>query len=180
MSKDYSPEGLLAFLREAAMAGRLNPATARSRLHAAQRLFGQLTAIERADLRQLDVTALVARCQKADGDTMRPEVLRVYEKRMSDALADYLRFVEDPDQFVATASERRSASAHRARTQEEQALERAKLSITNARPDIVPVPIGDDKVVYIQNLPADLTVDQARKITRVIDAFVDDSQERDE
>ncbi|MEM9385203.1 MAG: hypothetical protein AAGA68_09100 [Pseudomonadota bacterium] len=179
MSADYSPEGLLAFLREAAMAGRLNPATARSRVQAAQRLFTQLTAVERADLRQLDVSTLVHRCQKVDG-TMRPEVLRVYEKRMRDALTDYFRFVEDPDQFVASASERRSATAHRTRSQEEQALERAKLSITNARPDVVPVPIGGDEVVYIQNLPADLSAAQARKIVRVIEAFVDDTEEAEQ
>lgn len=176
MSTDYSPEGLLAFLKEAAMAGRMNPATARSRLQAAQRLFTQLTAVERADLRQLDVSTLVTRCQKVDS-TMRPEVLRVYEKRMRDALTDYFRFVENPDQFVASASERRSATARRTRTQEEQALERAKLSITNARPDVIPVPLGGDEVVYIQNLPADLSSAKARKIIRVIEAFIDDPEE---
>ena len=40
--------------------------------------------------------------------------------------------------------------------------------------NVVPVPIRDDHVVYLANLPLDLSEEEARKIARVIAAFAED------
>jgi hypothetical protein len=176
MATEYSREGLLAFLREASLAGRLNPATARSRLNAAHQLLAQLADEEAADLRRLDTDQLVARCHKLEGTTVRPEVLRVYQDRLNDALTDYFSFLKDPEAFVAIGRERREPGARprgAARSDEEQALERVKLGVTDYRDDVIPIPIRNDHVVYVQNLPPDLTDGEARKITRVVNALVD-------
>jgi hypothetical protein len=180
MAADYTRDGLLEFLREAALAGRLNPATARSRMNAAHQLFPQLSDAESADLRRVDLDQLVARCHKLEDSAVRPEVLRVYRERLADALNDYFRFLDDPDSFVASARERRALrprNERTARSAEEETCERVMLSVTSHRPDVIPIPIRTDHFVFVQNLPADLTAAEARKIARVIEAFADEVDE---
>ena len=174
MTGDYSREGLLTFLRDAAVAGHLNPATARSRRNAAEQLFAQLSDAEAADLRQVDVERLKARVHDLQGDQIRPEVLDLYAERLRSALADYFRFVEAPDGFVASASAERGAARRRSpqsRTQEQQALEQVRLGATNHRPDVLPIQLGRERVVYLHGVPVDLSAEEARRIARVIEAL---------
>jgi hypothetical protein len=181
MSMDYSRDGLLTFLKDAAMAGRMNPATARSRRNAASELFTQLTDAEAQDLRKIDVDDLAARCHKLQGATVRPEVLKVYVSRLRKALTDYFNFLEDPEHFVSVGSEQRPTRrrvADGARSHEEQALEQIRLGVTRYRPDVIPIPIRADKVVYLHGLPADLTAGEAGKLVRVIEALVEDTGEQ--
>lgn len=177
MVSDYSRDGLLAFLREAAMAGHMNPATARSRLNAAQQLFTHLSASEAKDLRRIDVDELAARCHKLQGGTVRPEVVSVYARRLQHALTDYFGFLEDPDRFVSVGAERRTLRRRgegAQRSDEERALEEIRLGSPNHRPDVMPIPLREGRVVYVHDLPADLTPAEARKIARVIEALAEE------
>lgn len=180
MRRDYTRDGLLTFLREAAIAGHMNPATARSRRNAAEALFTELTADEAADLRKVDVDELAARCHKLQGGTVRPEVLNVYATRLRSALTDYFNFLEDPEHFAPVGPERRPLRrrvANAVRSDEERALEKIRLSSTEYRPDIIPIPLGEDRVVYVHDLPVDLTAAEARKIARVIEALAEEAGE---
>jgi len=179
-SGDYSRDALLAFLREAAVAGRINPATARSRHNAADKLFAQLTDSEAADLRKVDVDALKARVHDQQGDELRPEVLELYAQRLRSALGDYFRFLDNPDGFVPSAAAGRATSRRAGaapRSREEQALEQLRLGATQYRPDIIPVPLGPDRVVYLHGVPPDLSAAEARKVARVIEALAEEPRE---
>lgn len=184
MDHDYSSDGLLTFLREVTLAGRMAPALARSRRAAAQALFAKLNEDEAADLRGLDVDTLKSRFldMEADGDGLRIEVLELYVERLNGALDDYFRFREAPDSFTANAARSHSTSLRGKglpRSSEERALEAVRLSAPRQRPDVIPVPLQQGRVVYLHGIPADLTAAEASKICRVVTALASESGDDD-
>ncbi|NKI34891.1 hypothetical protein HFP89_06915 [Wenzhouxiangella sp. XN79A] len=177
---DYTAEALGRFLKQAGMEGLINPATARARRNALDHLAGELTEAERGDIRTLDVDALVARFHKLEGASIRPETLAVYGDRLKKGLDDYLRWLDAPSMFKPSARERvrnfaRGSRAEPALSDEQRAAERIRLEATENPSRIVPVPVRDDHVVYIDNLPLDLTAEEADRIARVVRAFADRS-----
>jgi len=177
---DYSKSALLAFLREAAVSGHMSPAAARSRRNAAERLFEQLTEPEAADLRQVDVAVLASRAREQDSDRLRPEVVELYAGRLRAALDDFFRFREAPDRFLAAKrSAQGGAQVERGapRSEEERALEQLRLASTHYRPDILPIALAPDRVVYLHQLPTDLSTAEAQRIARVVMALAIDAQD---
>ncbi|MEM6937764.1 MAG: hypothetical protein AAF552_14995 [Pseudomonadota bacterium] len=178
MSNTYSSEKLLEFLKQSAMAGQLNPATARSRRNAAEQLLSQLGDEEAADLRELDVDQLCARFHKLQGSSIRTETLSIYGERLKAALQDFIAWSDNPEGFVPSTAEtrqlrRRSESSGKAGSEEQQALEQIKLTTVQQPPDLLPIPIRPELVVYVQNLPLDLTTDEAAKIARIVQAHAE-------
>jgi hypothetical protein len=181
MSTNYSSDRYFTFLREATLAGRMAPAAAKSRRAAAETLFRKLTESEAEDLRSLDIDALKSRFLDARGDGLRSEIVELYAGRLREALDDYFRFVESPTDFSSVAT--RAQGARRRdelapRTPEERALESVRLSAPRQRPDVIPVPLDQDRVVYLHGVPADLSPAEARKIARVVEALADESGDR--
>ncbi len=177
---DYSAEALGQFLKQAGMEGLINPATARARRNALEHLAGELTPTERADVRELDVDVLVSRFHKLEGSSIRPETLEVYGDRLKKGLADYLNWLDSSTRFEPSARERirnfaRGTRAEPALDEKQKAAERIRLEATENPSRIVPVPVREDHVVYIDNLPLDLTRSEAEKIARIIQAFADDA-----
>lgn len=176
---DYSKSGLLSFLKQSALAGRINPATARSQRHAAEQLLAQLTPEEAQDLRKLDVDKLCQRFHKLQGSTIRIETMALYRDRLSSSLIDFFNWSENPDGFVSVGGEnkhlrKRNQNNQQARSAEEQALEEIKLGAAELPKEILPIPLRKNLVVYIQNLPLDLSTSEAEKISRVVLALASD------
>ena len=188
----YAGEDLLAWLREAALARHIHPATARSRRKAAEALFPYCRAEEIADLRRLNLQDLRARVADLPQGALRPEVADLYLERLRSALRDYLaaasarqdeRGRDAADTATAgrgavtariSASERaEGGDSHRTASPsaDVSALEAARLRLDQHRADIIPVPLADDRVVFLQGIPADLTAVEARKIARVVEAL---------
>ena len=180
MSTDYSSDGLFTFLREATLAGRMTPAAARSRRAAAAALFARLTESESGDLRQLDIEELKSRFRDTQIDGLRREVVDLYATRLEGALDDYFRFVESPSDFFSSATPHQSVQRRdkqAASPFEERALETVRLSAVRQRPDVIPIPLDTGRIAYLHGIPADLTPGEARKIVRVVEAFINDPDE---
>jgi len=175
MADKYSKDALLEFLKEAGMSGLMNPALAKSRRLAAEGLLLDLPARESNDLRELCLEKHCGRLNKQESATLRPEVVELYRDRVQGALNDFLTWRWNPDQFKPTNDEaialRQRRDAQSNRSAEELARERIALSKTNLVPDLLPVPLREDRVVYIQNLPLDLTSEEASKLANVIRAL---------
>ncbi len=172
-SEDYSKEGLLRYLRESARSGLLNPAVARSRKIAAVHLLDYIDAEERLNLRLLDVDHLCSKIHKLEDSSIRVEALDLYNSRLKSALEDYFNYLEDPDNFVSTAVKQPTSKAQKKKDcQEQKALEDITLSQTEKSEDIVPVKIRENLTVFIKDLPMDLSKSEAKKITRVVMAYV--------
>lgn len=174
-SESYTAEALLNFLKQAGMAGLINPATARARRKALEQLGDELTDDERRDIRRIDIDDLVSRFHKLEGSSIRSETLQIYAQRVSAALADYLGWLETPDSFTRARRERpRAFSRGESLTPEQRAAEQVTLETIENPSSVVPIPIREDHVVYLANLPLNLNADEADKIARVIRAFADD------
>jgi len=172
----YSAGELLDFLKQAGMQGLINPASARSRRNAFERLGRELTDEERRDVRRIDVSDLASRFHKLEGSSIRPETLEVYVQRTRQALNDFLGWKKDPDSFVSAGRERshafnRLAGGRAALSPEQRAAERITLQAIENPTDVVPVPIRPDQVVYLANLPLDLTEAEAERIAGIVRAF---------
>ena len=75
-------------------------------------------------------------------------------------------FAPRESEFKAALKSLRSETPGEARAREELALNPPR-----SPQDIFPVPIRDDLVVYIQNVPLDMTVKEADKIAAVVRAL---------
>lgn len=175
-AEDYTPERLLNFLRESAVKGLVNPAVAKSRVNAAEQLFVELTDQERADIRLIDVDRLCQRLHKIHGSSIRPEVVLLYNKRLQAALVDYFSWLDDPRSFSSIGGdgmrkEKRYSPSDKEISREQKALEEITLSVSEWASDIISIPLREDRTVYVQNLPLDLSLREAQKISRVIEAL---------
>jgi len=171
--KDYSQQAFLEFLRQGAITGITKPATARARKLAAEHLLIQLKPDERLDLRLLDVEELCSRFHKLQGSTIRPETIQLYNERLSSGLTDFISWTSDPVNFQSIEGEKKEAVLVAARDTPDQARAREELALNPPRSpyDIFPVPLREDLIVYLQNIPLDLTPAEARKIAAVVKAL---------
>lgn len=175
----YTLDRLHEFLRQAPVAGLLNPAVAKSRGQALEQVQDELTVVERNDLRLIDVDELCGRLHKIGDSSVRPEVLDLYNKRLKATLVDYLAWVQDPKTYSSVGGDRVKRSARGDGTtqehlQEVRALENTTLATSEWAPGIVSIPLREGSSVFVQNLPLDLTQQEARKIARVIEALAAD------
>lgn len=173
--KDYSEAGFHAFLRQSAISGLYNPSMARARKLAAEELLVELKSHERLDLRLVDVDELCLRFHKLQGSTIRPESMAVYRSRLTDALADFIDWTSDPAAFSPRETELKATRKSLKKDSPGEARAREQLALDPPRRphDIFPVPLRDDLVVYIQNVPLDMTPKEAEKIAAVVRALAD-------
>ena len=171
--KDYSQTAFLEFLRHGAVTGLIGPATARSRKLASEQLLIQLKPHERADLRLLNVDELCSRFHQLQGSTIRPENLQLYNDRLSSGLKDFICWTDDPVNFKSVEGDKPESVIVAARDTPEQAQAREELVLNPPRSphEIFPVPIREDLVIYLQNIPLDMTRAEARKIAAVVEAL---------
>jgi len=171
--KDYSQAAFLEFLRMGAVTGITNPAIARSRKLAAEQLLGQVKSHESLDLRLLDVDELCTRFHKLQGSAIRPETIQLYNERLSSGLKDFVDWVSNPVGFQAVEGEQKEEVVVASRDDEGQAKAREELVLNPPRSpfEIFPIPIRDDLVVYLQNIPLNLTSTEAAKISAVVSAL---------
>ncbi len=175
-AEDYTPPRLLDFLREAPKQGLLNPAVARSRANAIEQLFVELTRGEKDDIRLIDVDKLAARLHSIQGSTIRAEVVTLYKTRVSEALIDYLAWLQNPTTFATISGHtlRRSMrpfTVEADNTEELRALEDIALATSERRKDYLSVPLREGHTVFITNLPLDLSAEEAGRISRVVMAL---------
>ena len=171
---DYSESAFLDFIKHSVVTGILRPQVARARKQAAEQLLTQLKAHERADLRLLDVDDLAARFHKLQGSSVRPESLDLYRTRLKEGLVDFINWRSDPHTFTPSDSEQKAARAVVQRDTPDEAKAREELALNPPRTpfDIFSIPIREDHVVYLQNIPLDLTPNEAGKIAAVVKALV--------
>ena len=167
MSDDpYTLERLQEFLRQAPVAGLLNPAVAKSRSHALEQLQIEPTPSERADIRLIDVDDVCGRLYKIGDSSVRPEVVDLYNKRFEATLIG----VQGTDRLVFTNGLDRARAAPAVL----RALENTALATSDWAAGLVSIPLRAGKSVFVQNLPLDLTEQEARKIAGVIEALAVD------
>jgi hypothetical protein len=88
-------------------------------------------------------------------------------------LRDFFSWIEDPNSFSSDEGETSEIQLVAERDSPDQSRAREELLLNPPRSphEIFPVPIRENLVVYIQNLPLDLTPAEAERIARVVRAL---------
>ena len=97
----------------------------------------------------------------------------MYKSRLKDALTDFISWTDDQESFTPRESE---FKANREMLKSEpddhkQAREELALDPPRSPLQIFPVPIRENLVVYVQNVPLDMTEREAAKIAAVVQAL---------
>jgi hypothetical protein len=100
----------------------------------------------------------------------------LYNKRVQAALVDYFAWLDDPRSFSSIGGdsmrkEKRYAPTDKEIAREQKALEEITLSVSELPADIIAIPLRENRTIYVQNLPLDLSEAEAQKISRVIQAL---------
>ncbi|MEE4638676.1 MAG: hypothetical protein V2J42_08060 [Wenzhouxiangella sp.] len=170
----YSVDRLLEFHKNAGMEGLINPAVARARRQAVERLAGEMTEAERADVRSLDIDELASRFHKLEESSIRSEALALYAERFRMAQSEFIAWSEHPGAFQSAGGERHRAIGRGSLTPEREMAERITLEATENPANIIPISLRSETTVYVANLPLDLTLEEAERIARVVRAFACD------
>lgn len=182
MSFDTTVTGLLEFLDWMADKGLAPSNTAASRKAAANKVITSLGEEEAGDVLAIDVDDAIQRFATKHGGRYSTESLQSYKSRVKTALEDFAAYKSDPVGFRPAG---RSLSKPKTEKSKPTGikLKRSPRPVSPMAPtaspptsitaggNVVPVPIREDVVVKVGNLPFDLTADEARKIANVILAY---------
>ncbi|MCR2833208.1 hypothetical protein [Parerythrobacter lacustris] len=181
MSFDSNLAGLLQFIDWMADKGYAPANTASSRKAAANKVISSLGEDEGSDVLALDVEDAIARFATKHGGEYSTESLQSYKSRLRTALDDFRDYKSDPVGFRPAGRTSIRSKTDKAEPKKKLVVKRriptaaVPSTISQATPliaqNVVPVPIREDVVVKIGNLPFDLTADEAKKIANVILAY---------
>lgn len=172
MANEYSVDDLLDFLSHAGDRGLMPAATARALAVAVRNVFGVLSDEERADIRKLDLNAVIKRFTNKRAKEFNPSSLKEYGKRAHRALNHFLLWRENPADFSVktrvTAAGRKRDRAVRAEasSDDDEIAERTPARGMGGYDSAFPVRPG--RVVTISNVPEDLTPAEAERLSQFI------------
>ncbi|HXE08173.1 MAG TPA: site-specific integrase [Acidobacteriaceae bacterium] len=184
MDGKRSREAAVEFLEYVAQKGLMSPATARARKAAVNTVLDILDDREAQDVTTIDLDDVMNRFGHLHGKDYSPVSLRTYRSRVKSALDDFANYLKNPLEFKPNVQSReRTTNPSRAATGAAKSTSKSEnpasdpsrpraTSIAATIPSgIIPIPIRADLVVFIQGLPFDLTIAEARKIAGVVQAM---------
>lgn len=172
MSNDFSKISFLTFLDYLGNKGLVKKATIAARKAAVTALLGQLDETEVQDVRTLDLDDIAVRLANLSGDKFTPASLQTYKSRYRSALEDFLNYRKDPTTFSPKISQRQRKSKPENTKNELQPPKDEKTTPPPAVKEITfPIPIRSDLTIKIVGLPADLSQQEAQRISNVIQAL---------
>jgi hypothetical protein len=189
---DYSAKAVGEFMDWAIDKGLMKGETGKSRKIAALKVLGALDESEVTDLRKVDCDAAFERFVNKNGRDFTPQSLAAYRGRFKSAVEDFLRYKENPAGFRFETAQRKNrvgdvgsngADKKSSRRPVPRAAERPASAVLQPPPlpapaigqFTFPVPIRQNLVVEIHNIPHDLTKAEAHKIASVITALAVDA-----
>jgi hypothetical protein len=168
MANAYSADDLLEFLDHAGDKGLMPAATAQALAVATRNVLGILSDAEKADLRQLDLDAIVRRFANKRAKDFNPSSLKEYGRRIRRAVDLFLSWRDDPTNFTVKT---RTTAGPRKRDKElgsdepmtrETSKEQAPDEVAGTYRSAIPIRPGI--VVTLVNVPNDLTSAEAERI----------------
>jgi len=173
MNDDRSRKALLRFLDYIAEKGLMAKNTVAARKAAANQVLAVLSEDEAGDVLAIDLKDVMQRFQNLQGQRYTPSSLNTYQSRLKAALDDFDSYLNNPMAFRPSVQSRdRTARAakpetpHNGRTSTGGAASR--FTSPPGASSIVPIPIRSDLTVFVQGLPFDLSITEARKVANVI------------
>ncbi len=179
---DKSLTSLVEFLDWTAEKGLMTKNTVGGRKAAVSAVLGVLAPEEKSDVTTVDLDSAMARFVNLQGKKYNTSSLNVYKSRTNAAISDFRTWLTDPLAFKPhiTKSEKKSSAqptklkgpvANKSHTPEEVPGSSSLVSAHQTTANVFPIPIRENLVVRIHNLPFDLTPAEAEKIASVVKAM---------
>ncbi len=180
----YSVEALEEFLTYLGSKGLMPKPTVVARKAACNKMLGILDDAERIDVRQVDLDAIAERFANLEGKNYTPDSLKTYKSRVSKAVEDFVRYLENPSGFKV-----KGGNAKKPSEQKFDGNGKGNNAVGMANPTTapaafsgeapqdqlmtinVPVPLRKDCIAQIVGIPIDLSKSEAQKIANVIMAM---------
>jgi hypothetical protein len=171
MSSDYSKIALMKFLDTVVVKGLMNANTAGGLKAACSRIMDDLADTD--DVRGVDINTAVVRYNNRNPGTLAPNSLAEYQRRVSRAISDFVRWVENPAGFKPRArgttakNGRKAEGATDGRATPRQETSRpVGHSTGSASPSAglpLSYPLRPDFLAQVV-IPRDLTAEEARRL----------------
>jgi hypothetical protein len=177
MANEQSRQKLLEFLDYLGAKGLMAKNTVAARKAAVGKVLSILSDDEAEDVTNLDLDEVMKRFNNLEGQKYTPGSLTTYLSRVKSALEDFESYLKNPLGFkpsVQGREKRKTDSKKESSTQTANKHEAGfgrKVVKEPLSSSILPIPIRQDLVVYVQGLPYDLTETEANKIANVIRAM---------
>lgn len=180
MSNVYTVEDLLGFLEHAGEKGLMPPATATALAVACRNVFGVLSDEEKKGVGRLDLNAVVKRFQNRRAKDFSGSTLKEYDRRVRRAVSLFLDWRQDPANFQAPTRATSPTQKQKANSEPEgepESVARKGAAVPPAASGTyqTAVPLGPDRIVTLFNVPADLTLAEAERLSKFVKMLAVDS-----
>jgi hypothetical protein len=170
MSSDYSKSSLLKFLDTSVAKGMVNANTGAGLKAACVKILDDVA--DDADVRGIEVNTAVIRYNNRNPDVLAPNSLAQYQRRVSRAISDFVRWVENPAAFKMRSRgtpERngktggKAPGKHAAVRAQDAPPAQGIPAITTSAGLPMSFPLRPDFLAQVV-IPRDLTADEARRL----------------
>ncbi len=171
MSSDYSKNALMRFLDAVVAKGLMNANTAGGLKAACTKILDDVADGE--DVRGIDVNTAVIRYNNRNPGVLAPNSLAEYQRRVSRAIQDFVRWVEDPAAFKPRSRAATMKNGRKAEAKPEKSAVReqneppfsvhASPSVSTSAGLPLSYPLRPDFLAQVV-IPRDLTVEEARRL----------------
>jgi len=165
---DYSRAALARFIEFVVEKGLVHPATAQGWRVATSKVLEEVGPPGAEDVRQIDVDATFRAFLNRNPGRLSPASVGEYRRRVSRAIEEFVRWVEDPGSYAFRPAGRPPKSESRVRSAPESPVERtARPRESSSAPGPAGIaleyPLRADRSAQVV-VPRDLTVDEARRM----------------
>ena len=163
---DYSRAALARFIEFVVEKGLVHPATAQGWRVATSKVLEDVGAADAEDVRRIDVDATFRAFLNRNPGRLSPASVGEYRRRVSRAIEEFVRWVEDPGSYGFRPAGRAPRHESRARSTAVAATDRSPRpsAATAPAPEIsLDFPLRPDLLAQVV-VPRDLTVEEARRM----------------
>ena len=169
---DYSRAALARFIEFVVDKGLVHPATAQGWRVATSKVLEEVPQEGADDVRRIDVETVFRAFLNRNPERLSPASVGEYRRRVSRAIEEFVRWVEDPGSYAFRPAGRAARVEMRSRTPHAASAERAPVERPARAPALLAAgdpgisleyPLRPDLLAQVV-VPRDLTVEEARRM----------------
>ncbi|CAI1082871.1 Uncharacterised protein [Serratia quinivorans] len=169
----YSAQNFERFLHNLPSSNIVSEATARNLRDASLRLLGHISGLDEIeDVRNLKVEDLIERLRLASEGAVSSTSMQAYKSRFQSALDKFIAF-ENGDLTPTIDEMRHNTQMGKTRMTPQRKIVKQECDTKTFE---LPIPLRNDLLLRIENLPLDLTKEEAAKISKIIEAYARDDE----
>ncbi|AYX13999.1 hypothetical protein B7R74_02665 [Yersinia pseudotuberculosis] len=147
----------------------VNEATARNLRDSSMRLLTVINDDEKSDMRTLSIDGLVRRYMAQSEAPPSEASMQAYKSRMQSAIDKFIAYQDASLDLIGKVED--NSSNKKGKTRMTQQRKAVKKDEGEVKVFDLPIPLRSDLILKVENLPRDLTIDEAERIANIIKSF---------